>query len=482
MASFRSIESGKAVRELSTRAVRYRTKAGDLRSLIRRGRETRAERSCGGDMALHRWANVLLACLSLCGICGQSTVYAVAPQQPDGPAAAVTDETDAAARKTEDLIAQLDAEDFAVRNEATRQLAIKGPPAIPLLVAALGDESREVRFRVQGLLTQHFAFDDLVPPLIQVVGERYGVAARMILRDRALLQIEEAGEMQFAKKLFGFWGTDIEEFRRQVTFNLVGAPGPKEIAAVVDPLVGLRTKASQFQDLLGRLELLSLPYDQRHSPGYVVAEILAAGLRTNDRVKIRFAERYAVAFETLSRDLQAQGLTRSAIRKEVADRANMSDGATVYVIRFLGQAEPVRGSAAERIGLAPETLVDELFRGLSLTDSKECYRCVGKIHIVDMLDEVLVSWPASPREGTVQNLIENIQAVVVTGDKPKALVLLDALEACRDLAKYQLDCQDGLGKQLAHRLYLAAIASPNTREYHPTRSLHDRFCSCSRSA
>ena len=93
-----------------------------------------------------------------------------------------------------------------LRNEATRQLATKGPPAIPLLVAALGDESREVRFRVQGLLTQHFAFDDLVPPLIQAVGERYGVAARMILRDRALLQIEEAGEMQFAKKLFGLLG------------------------------------------------------------------------------------------------------------------------------------------------------------------------------------------------------------------------------------------------------------------------------------
>ena len=46
-----------------------------------------------------------------------------------------------------------------------------------------------------------------------------------------------------------------------MTFNLVDAPGPKEIAAVVDPLVGLRTKASQFQDLLARLELLSLPYD-----------------------------------------------------------------------------------------------------------------------------------------------------------------------------------------------------------------------------
>ena len=454
------------------RVSRPRTASADdsetYASRNRRGRETHADAEL--------WAIAVLACLVMCGICGQPKVLPYAPQKPDDATWRwQRTRRDAAARQTADLIAQLDAEDFAVRNDATRQLATKGPPAIPLLVAALGDESREVRFRVQGLLTQHFAFDDLVSPLIQAVGERHGVAARMILRDRALLQIEEAGEMQFAKKLFEFWGTDIEEFRRRVTFNLVGAPGPKEIAGVVDPLVGLRTKTIQFQDLLGRLELLSLSYDHRHSPGYVVAETLAAGLRTNDRVKIRFAERYALAFETLSRDLQEQGLSRSAIRKEVADRANMSDGATVYVIRFLGQAAPVHGSAAERISLAPETLVDELFRGLSVADAKECYRCVGKVHIVDMLDEVLASWPAAPREGTVQNLIESIQAVVATGDKPKALVLLDALEACRDLSKYQLDCRDGLGKQLTHRLYLAAIVSPNTREYHPIRSLHDRI-------
>ena len=428
-----------------------------------------------GPRATHWLASALGACLIMCGVCEQPTAQAGAPQKPLGATNRVTEERDTAERPIEQLIAQLDDEDFAVRNEATRQLATKGPPAIPLLVASLGDESREVRFRVQGLLTQQFAFDDLVPPLIQAVSQPYGVAARTILRDRALLQIEEAGEMQFAKKLFDFWGTDIEEFRRRVTFNLVDAPGQKEIAAVVDPLVGLRTKAIQFQDLLARLELLSLPYDHRHSAGYVVAETLAAGLRTNDRVKIRFAERYALAFETLSRDLQEQGLSRSAIRKEVADRANMSDGATVYVVQFVGQAVPARSGAAERISLAPEMLVDELFRGLSAADAKECYRCVGKVHIVDMLDEVLASWPAAPREGTVQNLIESIQAVVATGDKPKALVLLDALEACRDLSKYQLDCRDGLGEQLAHRLYLAALVSPNTREYHPTRSLHDRI-------
>ena len=154
----------------------------------------------------------------------------------------------------------------------------------------------------------------------------------------------------------------------------------------------------------------------------------------------------------------------------------MSDGATVYVVQFLGQAEPARGSAAERISLAPETLVDELFRGLSAGgrqgmlplrgQSPHCRHAGRSAGELARMRRVKVP---------VQNLIESIQAVVATGDKPKALVLLDALEACRDLAKHQLDCRDGLGKQLAHRLYLAAIASPNTREYHPTRSLHDRI-------
>ncbi|MHB8863783.1 MAG: hypothetical protein ACYC6N_15380 [Pirellulaceae bacterium] len=417
---------------------------------------------------------ILGACL--CGGYGQRTILACAPRDPSGPTFPRTDRhEDAVAQPFDALIAQLDAEDFAVRNDASRQLATKGPSAIPHLVAALGDESREVRFRVQGLLIHHFMFDDLVPPLIQAIGQPFGTAVRTILRDRALRQIEEAAEMQFAQKLFEFWGTDVEEFRRRVMFNLIDAPGPKEIAAVVDPLVGLRTKSLQFQDLLTRLDGLSLPYDHRHSAGYVVAETLAAGLRANDAVKVRFAERYVAAFEGLSRDLQAQGLSRSAIRKEIADRANMSDGAVVYVVQFLDPAVPAKSVVVERISLMPESLVEELFRGLSTPDAKECYRCVGKVHIVDMLDELLASWPGAPRDGVVQNLIEGIRAVVATGDKPKALVLLDALEACRELSKHQLDCREGLGAQLAHRLYLAAMVSPNTREYHPVRSVHDRI-------
>ena len=111
----------------------------------------------------------------------------------------------------------------------------------------------------------------------------YGGTARLVLRDRALLQIEEAGEMPFAKKLFDFWGTDLEEFRRRVTFNIMDAKGPQEVAGIVEPLVGLKGKAAKFQDMLSRLESLNLSYDHRHSPGYIVAQTLAAGLRGTTR-------------------------------------------------------------------------------------------------------------------------------------------------------------------------------------------------------
>jgi hypothetical protein len=195
----------------------------------------------------------------------------------------------------------------------------------------------------------------------------------------------------------------------------------------------------------------------------------------NDQAQIRFAQRYVLAFESLTGALQAQGLTRSAIRKEVADRANMSDGATVYLVQFLNPDSPARKVVAERIQVVPDELANEFFRGLAAPDAKECYRCVGKVHIVDMLNAVLASWPDAPREGVVQTLIKGIEGTIGPGDKPKALVLLDALEGCRDLAKQQLDCREGMGQQLAERLQVAAVISPNMREYHPVRSMHDRF-------
>jgi len=247
------------------------------------------------------------------------------------------------------------------------------------------------------------------------------------------------------------------------------------VANVVTPLVGLRRKSLEFEEYLSRLEALSLYYDHRHGAGYLMAKMLADGLRSGDDAKVRFATRYVEAFELLRSEMQSRGAVRSAIRIEVSGRANMSDGATIYVARWIGTDASPRSAASERLGVTNETLVDELFRGLATADSRECYRCVGKIHIVDMFDEVLKSWPEAPREGVIQGLTDGIAAAVTTGDKPKALVYLDALEACRDLSRCGLDGASGPGELLARRLHLAALAAPNTREYHPVRSTHARI-------
>lgn len=395
------------------------------------------------------------------------------PAQPPNVLTARPTEKDLPA--AEELLARLDAKDFGQRNEATRQLAARGPVVIPLLVTALGNESREVRFRAQGILAQNFQFDELVLPLLAGVDQPYGSVVRTLLRDRALLQINEAGALDSAERLFTFWGTNLEEQRKGILFNLMEAPGAKEVGEVVKPLVGLRRKSAEFEDFLSRLNALSLYYDHRHGAGYLVAKMLADGLRAGDDAKIRFAQRYIAAFESLRSEMQLLGAVRSAVRLEVSSRANMSDGATIYVAQWIGQDAPPKSAAFERLGVSNDMLVDELFRGLAMPDSRECYRCVGKIHIVDMYDEVLKNWPEAPRDGVVQGLTDGVAAAVTTGDKPKALVYLDALEACRDLPRCGLNIATGPGESLTRRLHLAALAAPTTRDYHPVRSTHARI-------
>ncbi len=374
-----------------------------------------------------------------------------------------------------ELLARLDDGDFRDRNDASRQLAQAERDVLPLLVAALGHDSREVRFRVQALLASAFDFDDVAPWLIQAVPQPYGATARLLLRDRALVQIADAADLPAAKLLFEFWGTDSEELRRQVMFHVLTGAGEAEVRNAVQPLMGLRRKALRFQDFLARLQALSLTYEHRQGPGHAVARALATGLREQASVKVELAERYVEAFETLARELSARGETPTAIRKEVTDRATMSDGAVHYVLqrasRDASQVDPV----LKRIRVAPALLADELFRGLSTPDSRECYRCVGKVHIVDMLEETLRRWPEAPQDGTVAQLVDAVVATVAGGDKPKALVLLDALEGCRQLAAHGPQLDRGWSERCAHRLCLAALVAPHTRAYHPARSVHDRF-------
>jgi hypothetical protein len=197
-------------------------------------------------------------------------------------------------------------------------------------------------------------------------------------------------------------------------------------------------------------------------------------LNNNDD-QIAFARSYVNAFDRLANQLRDRGESKSDVRKEVADRANMSDGATAFLVRLLDKNSQDRHVLSDRLGVKPETLQQEFFRGIALLEARECYRCVGKVHIADMLLEALQQWPEAPSEGILRSVVDATAATVATGDKKKALALLDAIEACQDLEAQGLDAQRGFGQQLARRLSQAALAAADSRAYHPTRAIHDRL-------
>ncbi len=384
-------------------------------------------------------------------------------------------EEDVLADEVNALVLRLDAAQFSERNEATRQLLAKGSPCVPLLVGALGTDSREARFRVAGILRNSFSFDDIAPPLVAAIDRKYGSEARLILRDRALLQVAEASEMENTKKLFAFWGTDIEALRRRVLFDLMDVRGPAQAGRVVAPLIGLRDKAEHFDKMLSRLSDMSLPFDHRHSPGFLMAETLAQGLLHDNQRQIAFTHQYVESLEALAQHLQGEELSRGAIRKEIGDRANMSDGAAMFLVRMLDEKSKEHQTMTQRLKVSPAMVQSEFFRGLTLPDTKECFRCIGKVHIADMLMETLDKWPTAPDDGVVGNVIDCVVTTIASGDKPKALALLDALEGCAGLATHELDVRAGVGERMAKRLCLAAQVAPNSREYHPVRAIHDRI-------
>ena len=220
---------------------------------------------------------------------------------------------------------------------------------------------------------------------------------------------------------------------------------------------------------------MSLPYEHQYSPGFIIADTLARGLIANRKAWIGFAEDYLTSLETLAEGLRAETDSNYAVRKEVLDRANMSQGAAGYLVQLLDDTSPLRTLLAERVGITPEYLQTSFCTGLAATEPQACDRGVGRVHVVDMLTEALQQWPDAPREGVAQQLITAVIEAARSGEKPKALALLDALEACRDLTNHGLRVDAGLGQQLGERLYAAAIAAPNNRAYHPTQSVHGKF-------
>ena len=111
------------------------------------------------------------------------------------------------------LVALLDSPQFGTRAGATEQLAAQGPAVIPHLVELLGDRSAEVRFRATMLLMRHHSFEDVAPPLLAAMDQPHGSWARMVLRERALQQVEAACQLPHAERLFKFWGTDLDRYR-----------------------------------------------------------------------------------------------------------------------------------------------------------------------------------------------------------------------------------------------------------------------------
>lgn len=380
-----------------------------------------------------------------------------------------------AATDMETLVALLDSPRFGARAEATERLAAKGSDVIPHLVELLDDRSAEVRFRVTMLLLHHHAFEEVAPALLAALDQPHGTRARMILRERALEQIEAVCRLPHAERLFKFWGTNLDRYCLQARTRLDEADTTEQIVGAVEPLLQLRAKSRQFDSAIARLEALSLPYDHQYSPGFIIADTLARGLDVGHLAWIQFAEEYLVALETLAVNLRLQTDSNYAVRRELLDRANMSQGAAGYLVQLLAETSPLRTLLSERVGITPEFLQFSFCAGLASTEPQACDRGVGRVHVVDMLTESLRKWPDAPREGVVQRLITAVIEAAREGEKPKALALLDALEACRDLSNHGLRVDAGLGQQLGERLFVAAMAAPNNRAYHPTQSVHGKF-------
>jgi hypothetical protein len=429
-----------------------------------------------------KWRPHAAVAIALAAICGTavsaSEIWQIGAGQPaadEEPERGGESANQAVVQQIRSLIAGLDAPSFAARKQANRELLSRGKVVIPYLVQALGEKSSEVRLRAHLLLTDHYDFEDIAPHLINAAGTHYGSRARSILRQRAVQHIDAACQSGRTDKLFKFWGTTAELYRADVAERLDEAETRDQTARAVEPLFDFCEKAARFGTAAERLESLSLPHEHRHSPGFFIAETFARGLSENHPGLVAFAERYIDALEKLVFQIRLRTDSTYTIRKEVSDRATMSTSAVEYLVQILDESSPERTILCERIGIPPDWLQQEFCRGLALVDPVACHRQIGKVHIADMLTRVLTEWPDVPSGGIVEELVASTSKTAVSGDKPKALALLDALKACRDLPKHRLDLQSGLGKQLGERLAAAALDAPDSRAYHPARSVHDKL-------
>ena len=229
---------------------------------------------------------------------------------------------------------------------------------------------------------------------------RTACARRELLRERALAQVDVVCGEPEADKLFKFWGSSSAAYHDRVLTQLTDARSEAQMAQAVAPLLGLSAKVTRFSESVTRLEKLGLPYESPYEPGAVIAQTLARGLGENHADWIAFAEQHLAAYEKLVAALKRQNVPPHAVRKELADRVNMSQGAAQFLVQILDERSPLYPIVTRRVGLTPRYLTDEFSRGLASTDATTYDRGVGRVHIVDMLSDTLRKWPAAPKTGS----------------------------------------------------------------------------------
>lgn len=423
---------------------------------------------------------VLSLTIAAFGGSGVPAAEVARPETAERPAVATREPGSATAvgatkEEIRTLIVGLNAPRLSGRQQATRQLAAVGAAAVPYLVAALGDESCEVRVRASVLLTQQDGLEAVASHLVAAVEKPYGLRARELLRERALAHIEAACRAPQTEKLFKLWGTSVAAYRERVWRQFTEVKTAAEAGQAVTPLLGLPAKTTRFSKAVARLDAVPLAYENAYDPGAAIVQTLARGLDEEQAGWVAFAEQYLQAVGRLVAELKSQRTPPQRIRRELLDRVNMSQGAVQFLVEILDGGSPQRAVLTQRIGLTPGDFTEEFCRGLASPEQAAFERGVGRTHIVDMLTETLRKWPETPAGDVVEKLVTSTTDTARSGDKPKALAFLDALEACRDLGGHRLDVRTGLGKQLAERLYRAAIEAPNVRSYSPVRRLHDRL-------
>ena len=277
------------------------------------------------------------------------------------------------------------------------------------------------------------------------MSQPYGPTARSILRDRALLQIEEAADDAVGRSSCLSSGARTwKNSAAACMFNVVDAKGPQEVAGIVEPLVGLKTKAAQFQDLLSRLESLVSVVRPSAQPRLCGGRDAGSRTARDDRLAHRSLPSGTLqAFESLTSELQLQGMARAAIRKEIADRANMSDGASAFLVQLLNRDVRVAQGSVERTDrVLPDAAGG---RVLSRTVGAGCEGmlplCRQSAHRRHAQRRLYRAGRMRRATAWCRDCCDGVEVTVGPGDKPKALVLLDALEGCRDLGKQGLDCR-----------------------------------------